>query len=147
MSANILRELVSKVFQVKSKNVILSGEMKSDSEFGGNTCWSSQTTQQYYKVWGFCPTKGFVRLEGLVSNYNNNESGEGYITEGCKLYEVKNVEDYIFFLVEDKVVAKDHNYCSHTWTLYKAPSFKEKMAQIEAGDLARWEQWLTNEAV
>jgi len=147
MSATILRELVSKVFQVRSKNVILSGEISPKATYGGNTCWSSQTTEQFYNVWGFCPTKGFVKLVNFVSNYNNNTDGSGSETEGCELHEVANVEDYVFFLVHDRVKAHDDRYCSSDWTLYKAPNFAAHWAKITDLDVTRWEVWLTNEAV
>lgn len=148
MSAQILRNLVASVFNIKATSVILSGEIAPDkswqNSYKDGSCGSDE---QNYKIWGFNPQKGFVELTECVgyrssSNYAHSNS---YDKEGKQLAEITNVEDYIFFLVNSNgytAWSGSEHYDWNTWTLYKAPNFQSYWTAVEAADVQRWESWL-----
>jgi len=76
MSANILSNLVSSVFNVKATSVVLSGEISPDY-----FALSHDNTQNDFSttLFGFTPTKGFVRIEEVetIVNYDDCSSTGG----------------------------------------------------------------------
>jgi hypothetical protein len=142
MAASVLRNIVEGIFPVSAKKVVLSGEISPTATFHGNSCWSSQTTQQQYAVWGFNPKLGFKKLEGFVSHSANRTDGTIQFTPGCKLGEVENVGQYIFFLVYNNVSAYNAYESESTWSIYKAPDFAAHWAAVTEEDVKRWEEWL-----
>jgi len=143
MSANILRELVGKFFEINPSNVALSGEISPTMSFTGNSCWSSSSNETSYYLWGFSPEKGFVSLQEYVGNWSNSESGEQNGENGTPINEIENVEEYLFFLVnEDYKSGNGDNHSYGTWTIYKAPDFKTHWDKVKEKDTKRWEKWL-----
>jgi hypothetical protein len=143
MSASILRNIVSSVFNIKPTSVILSDEIAPDKKWESNSCWSSQTTCKSYEVWGFKPQNGFVSLsEEIVGHYYNHSDGSASIKKATKLCDLQGVEEYLFFLMHEDIRAYDENKNEDNWVLYKAPNFKEHWAKIETKDIKRWEKWL-----
>ena len=128
MSASILRNIVASVLKVDSRNIKLSGEI-STSMLCEN--WSGNSHDQRFdstQIYGFIPARGLVKLSTL-SNSSDSYQGtaptfgdnaftfsEQYqnciffvlIREGCSQMQSPNPEDYY-----------------ESFTLYKAPNFKE----------------------
>jgi len=142
MSATILRNLIGSVLKIKATSIILSGEIAPKTSFTGNSCWSSQTTENFYQVWGFSPQQGLVELH-ITGNYQNCSDGSASIREAIPLCDVPGIEEFIFFIVKHETYCSNENRNNDlTYTLYKAPNFKEHWNKINNKDLARWEQWL-----
>ena len=143
MSASIVRNIVSSVFNIRPESVILSGEIDPTRSFTGHGCWSDRSDTYCYNVWGFSPVKGFVDLDEYVGFYYNNTSGEAEGQCGTPLMHIPGVEEFVFFLVnEDFTSGNGRDYDSFTWTLYKAPNFAQKWAEIETQDVERWNNWI-----
>lgn len=143
MSASILRNVVASVFKIRPESVILSGEIEPTRSFTGHNCWSSQSDTWSFKLWGFNPRKGFVDLNDYVGCSRNSTSGENYGDEGTPLHLIPGIEEFVFFLVnEDFTSGNGTDYDCFTWTLYKAPDFKKKWAEIEEEDVKRWNDWI-----
>lgn len=148
MSAKILRNIVAATFKVDAKSVVLSGQISADWTRCSNTCWSSQTTKETHKLWGFNSIKGFVALtDECVSKGHNHSDGTWTSTNSPKfvgeLSKVHNIEDYIFFVYRSVGNAyHDESQSWDNWSLYKAPNFREHWDKVNSADIARWEQWL-----
>lgn len=142
MSASILREVVARSLNVKATSIVLSGEISPDTSFTGNTCWSSQTTEHYFQLFGFNPQQGLVNLNECVGNWHNASDGTQHGVDGTSICNIKDVEQYIFFVVIEDIRAYDERWSEYSIKLYKAPDFKSHWAKIEEKDIARWEQWL-----
>lgn len=150
MSASILREIVARTFNVKATNVILSGEI-SPSEKWQNSFFNGSMgkDENNFRIWGFNPKEGFIEISHIVgkksgSNYAHSSSID---EDGQELHTVENIGDHVFFVVNNE--GFDHWEGSrqedwNTWTLYKAPNFKEHWEKIKQEDIARWEQWIAN---
>lgn len=137
MSASILRNLVSSVFNINPRFVKLSGEIKPDHAFADT--YRTDYSNDYNKdeVWGFNPQTGFIKLIN---------KGEGGVLEF-----VPNVaNNYIFFVVHNEGERWQNTWDMidswDTWTIYKAPNFAAYFAAIEQSDLIRWANWLNEEA-
>ena len=143
MSAKILREIVARSLNVKATSIVLSGEINPETSLTGNTCWSSQTTEHHYQLFGFNPQQGLVNLNQYVGNQNNASDGTQHGTEGTSICNIKDVEQYIFFIIIEDIRAYDERWSDYSIKLFKAPDFKSHWASIEEQDLARWEQWLS----
>lgn len=142
MSASILREIVARTLNCKATSIILSGEISPETSFTGNTCWSSQTTEHFYNLYGFSPKEGLVNLKQYVGNWHNANDGTQHGSDGISICDIEDVEKYIFFVVIEDIRAYDERWSDYSIRLYKAPDFKSHWAKIEANDIARWEQWL-----
>ena len=134
-----LRNIVSAWAETDAKNILLKGEIPVDftpkSYFKNGSMGESKDT---YKVFGWSPEVGFVIIEECVGEDTINIAGK-------PLFECDNVDKYPFFIV--------HNYghnswegCNQeawdTWTLYKAPNFKEFWDKVELDDIERWTQFI-----
>ena len=143
MSASILRNVVASVFKIRPESVILSGEIEPTRSFTGHGCWSDRSDTYCYNVWGFNPQKGFVDLDEYVGFYYNNTSGEAEGEAGVPLMHIPGVDEFVFFLVNYNLDSGNgDDYDCFTWTLYKAPDFKKKWAEIEEDDVKRWNDWI-----
>ena len=148
MSESILRNLVASVFNIKATRVTLSGEIEATANWQNSymdgSCGSNRDT---YTIWGFNPQTGFVDISNIVGrNERSNYTHSNTINElGKELHTVENAESYIFFLI-------NNNGYSHwsgsnqeewdSWTLFKAPDFKNHWDKIEQEDIERWNNWL-----
>ena len=145
MSASILRNVVASVFRIRPESVVLSGEIDPTRSFTGHDCWSSQSNTYSFKLWGFSPVRGFVSLNQDGGCSRNSTSGENYGDEGTQLMYIPGVGEFVFFLVnEDFTSGNGRDYNSYTWTLYKAPDFQKKWAEIEEADTLRWVEWINS---
>jgi hypothetical protein len=143
MSATVLRNVVASVFKIRPESVILSGEIEPTRSFTGHGCWSDRSDTYSYNLWGFSPVKGFIDLNEYVGFYYNNTSGEAKGQCGTPLMHIPGVEEFVFFLVNENFDSGNgDDYDSFTWTLFKAPDFKKKWAEIEEKDIERWISWL-----
>lgn len=142
MSASILRSIVASVFKINPASVILSGEIAADASFTGNTCWSSQTTETSYSLWGFSPTNGLADLSQYCGNSRNRQDGTRDITEATRLCDIPEVSAFVFFVVNDETRCYDESHSLNEWTIYKAPNFKEYFATGTEADTQRWSNWI-----
>ena len=160
MSASILRNIVGSVFPVKTHNVILSGEISPKHVFQldcGHSWWHG-AAEQADSVWGFDPKTGFKAITGLSKEYKDitefyewtlgreysfSNNGEIEYQSGDKLCDLPGIEKFVFFLVNSQGKGYGESAESFdTWTLYKAPNFTQKWAEIEEADVQRWNEWL-----
>jgi hypothetical protein len=159
MSAIILRNIVGSVFPVKTSNVILSGEINPEHVFQldrGHSWWNG-ASEQADCAWGFDPKTGFKAITGVSGNlritefheytldreYHYSNNGDCEHESGNRLCDLPEVEKFVFFLVnsQGKGYGETAEYYN-TWTLYKAPNFVQKWAEIEATDVQRWNEWI-----
>lgn len=159
MSAEILRGLVSSVFSIPAKQLVLSGEISLDRIFQ-NDCghsWWSGASHCVETVFGFSPKIGFKRICGewkpelsiqmnecvLARDYKYSNNGGVQSHKGEPLSELANGEEFLFFFVRcNEKDYGDNGETREIFTLYKAPDFTAKKQQVEENDTARWEQWL-----
>ena len=145
MSAQILRNLVSSVFNVKATSVVLSGEISptymTNNSHSSGCLYSDNNWESLY---GFNPQKGFVKLEHNTTNQTSNANGSWNTHNEVQLNLVDGVEDFIFFVSRKGWDYSDNNRedKGEETTLYKAPNFKDYFASVEEADLTRWEEWL-----
>lgn len=142
MSASILRSIVATIFKINPSTVKLSGEIGADASFTGNTCWSAQTTETRYQLWGFNPMTGLINLSEYVGNSRNRQDGTQDVTEATRLCDIPGVSDFVFFIVNDETRCYDDSRSSNDWTIFKAPNFKEYFEKVTAKDIQRWSQWI-----
>lgn len=149
MSASILRNLVSSIFNVDAKEVILSGQMPTTWKTEAvSTSGNLYSSNEWNTVWGFCPKTGFQKIEEMLmtrqakSNANGTwENSYGYTAE----YLMKKCDCALFFLVNS---GHSYNDCngrdeeSDNWTIYKAPDFSRIWEKVEQKDVQRWEEWI-----
>lgn len=160
MSATILRNIVGSIFPVKSQNVILSGEINPEHVFQldrGHSWWTG-ASEQVDCAWGFDPKTGFKSITGMSQykditefydhildrEYSYSDNGNCEHESGDKLCDLPGVEKFIFFLVnsQGKGYGEQAEYYN-TWTLYKAPNFAQKWAEIETENVQRWEELIS----
>jgi hypothetical protein len=159
MSARILRNIVSSVFQVKPQQIILSGEIAYDfvaQHDCGHSWWSGASTHND-SVYAFDPKIGFVCIAGenlaevkdseykLLRDYSFSKNGEMDTSEGEPLEDHPQILEFCFFLV--------HSYGKHygengesfnEWKLYSSPNFREIWKKVDEEDIERWENWLNS---
>ena len=139
MSANILRNLVSSVFNVKATKVRLSGDISPEYKgYSVDACIAGYSTTE--KVWAFNAQKGFRQLNCVANTQYYNGGCDSYFHDAPVLGECL-VEGDIFVLIFSD--SDSPNYDDNTsWNLFKAPDFQEWRKNVEAQDLTRWESWL-----
>lgn len=147
MSAQILRNLVSSVFNVKATEVVLSGEIASDSTwYQGNTRGGMWNNDRTVKVWGFNPHSGFCHITDCVGDeIQSCNDAPVYFENATPLAFCEKAHDSIFFVVNIRNNYYDSNGRDDnedSWTLYKAPDFGAYLASVEKQDLERWESWV-----
>jgi hypothetical protein len=138
-SASILRQIVASVFGIKTTSVVLSGEISPDRKLVSFSGHSWARMKDVINLWGFSPQRGFISV-AVPSYWSNN--GETVGDEPMELHElIKEEDDFVFFLLHEDV--EEHNHQDwESWTLYKAPDFREHWAKVQEKDIARWEAWL-----
>jgi hypothetical protein len=146
MSANILRELVSRVFEVRATEVKLSGELNPEFDLNGGTSYSSSCGHSVNSntVYAFNPESGFKEIAGDDSHWSDGSGGR-HEAAPYPLHEHPDVSgDELFFVIKNiyNSGSWDGDRDAVTWTLYKAPDFRAKRDLVEAIDVARWEAWL-----
>jgi hypothetical protein len=145
MSASILRNLVSSVFNVKATEVVLSGEISPYwTGYAGKTRGGMWNASDNTAIWGFCPRSGFVLLDIIGDLVQSDQDAPVYQENAIPLCDVQNVSDYIFFVVHQQGSYSDNQRSEeyNSWTLYKAPNFRAYMESLENADIARWESWV-----
>lgn len=146
MSASILRNLVSSVFNVKATEVRLSGEISPDwTGYAGRTRGGMWDAEEDCAIWGFNPKSGFTLLNIVGDLEQGYQDGPVYEEGAIPLFEVEGISDYIFFVVNHKGYYSDNQRSEeyNNWTLFKAPNFKEYIYKVQKEDIARWEQWIS----
>ena len=142
MSANILRELVSRVFDTPASKVILSGEISPNYSITNHEGVSYMDSEESKVLHGFNPTTGFKLIPEVITTITYFNGNHDHNTDlGCELHEVNNIDEFIFFVEIHEGYNSDGEF--KYITLYKAPNFKEHWNEVEQQDIARWEQWLT----
>ena len=139
MSASILRNIVSSTFGVKANHVRLSGEIPADwiGSFSTNVAYMD-VRDDVEELYSWTPETGFKLVEGCYTGshfYNGNHDRD--VTIGNPLHECVDGTEVFFVLVH-----KLDNYIDYV-TVFKAPNFAQKWAEIETEDTVRWEQWIT----
>jgi len=141
MSATILRNLVSSVFNIKATKVVLSGEISHKYSIHNHVGQAYMDYEDFTQLFGFNPKDGFKELTNefaTVTSYSNGNHHQDTV-DGCPLLEVDGIEQYLFFVeISERIGISAYRDI----TLFGAADFKTKIASIEAADLARWEQWL-----
>ena len=151
-AASILRELVGQSFEIDPTEVILSGPMQIDwSDQGVSTSGNLYSETDTVQAWAFTAEEGFIPIEAKVmermaaSNANGTwENSYGYDAQ----YLWESQPEAIFFVIHTYYYHWDCNGRDEkniTWTLYKAPDFREHMEKVKEEDLERWENWITEE--
>lgn len=146
MSANILREIVSRTFNVRPTTIKLSGVIDPEYKCYKNTCWSTQTTEHDSHLWGFHEKEGFVELTDIIRDggHNYGDGSWADCSTGNSLCHIENVDRFIFFVVNETARAYDDRQSFNNWFVFKAPNFQEHLKKVEEADIARWEQWLNS---
>ena len=143
MSANILRNLVSRVFDTTASKVILSGEINPNYSITNHEGVSYMDSSESKVLHGFNPKTGFKLIPEVVTTVTYFNGNHDHSTElGCELSEVVGIDEFIFFVEIQEGYNSDGDF--KYVTLYKAPNFKEYWEKINEEDLARWEQWLND---
>ena len=146
MSASILRNLVSSVFGIPATSVILSGEINPNwTAYAGSTRGGMWDSEEDNAIWGFCPQTGFKLLNIIGDLVQDEPDSPVYERNAIHLFEVDDVEDFIFFVVHNKFSYSDNQRLdeSDSWTLYKAPDFQSYIASVEEADIERWQSWIS----
>lgn len=145
MSAQILRQFVSKFFNIRPQIVKLSGEISPKTILTGNTCWSDRSDETRYQLWGFDAQQGFIDLNQYVGNWSNGEDGRQTGSDGTPLHEIPNVDTYLFFIINEEYSSGNGNDNDYDeWTLQKAPDFQQYWDKINQEDIERWSNWLSD---
>ena len=146
MSANILRNIVSSVLNIKATSVRLSSEIPETFSISeDNSSGNLYSHNSSVSVHAFNPRTGFVVVQGN-NNYSSQDANGSWNNEyGVNFNDCAKHEDAIFFVVREQ----RSGWCSGRadWddditTLYKAPDFGAYMKKVEKEDIARWEQWI-----
>ena len=148
-SAQIVRQIVSSIFHIKATEVVLCEEIDPNScWWDGNTGGGMWDNHREISVYGFNPKDGFVNLSHIVGREQQGRNDDPiYHVNEIPLYEVENVENYMFFIIHLINNYSDSNGQSSetdTWYLYKAADFKQYKQKIEEEDILRWEKWMNS---
>lgn len=142
MSASILRNLVSSIFNIDARKIELSGEISPmwRGSFTDGVSYMDYSCSGDREIWGFSPKEGFKQIEGCISvktMYNGNHKCH-YADADALMTCVTGKE--LFFLV----IKGDDSDEPFSWRyiLHKAPNFQEYWKEIKQKDINRWEQWL-----
>lgn len=91
------------------------------------------------ELYSWTPKNGFKLVEGCYTGshfYNGNHDRD--VTTGKPLYECVTGEEVFFVLI--------HKLDEHieSVTLFKAPNFAQKWAEIEEKNKLRWLEWINS---
>lgn len=143
-AASILRTLVAKHTDFKPEQIQLSGEIPVDYNLNKGTAYNSSagSSCNTYLLWGFHPEQGFVQIETRHSW--SNGSGERCNYEPEYLYNIENVDKYIFFVETNEFNEGSWkgSETEYSCIVYKASNFEAKRKQISEADIQRWENWI-----
>ncbi len=139
MSATILRNIVASTFNYPAQKIILSGEIAFDwiGLFSTNVAYMD-VRDDVETLYSWTAKEGFKKVENCYSGnhfYNGNHDRDE--TVGNPLYEVATGEEVFFVLIHT------HDKKVQSISLYKAPNFAQKWAEIEAEDVQRWNEWIS----
>ena len=150
MSAEILRNIVSSVLNVKATQVKLSGQMSINFVEGDcSTHGNLYSNNNNVLCWAFDPKQGLIPVKtiktgGSSSNANGTwEQDYGVTAE----YLNTNYPNALFFVIRHYGSYSDCNGRDEEYdniTLYKSPDFTAHYATIEEQDIVRWKQWLND---
>jgi hypothetical protein len=138
MSASILRNIVSSTFNYPATQVILSGYISP--EWVGKSVTNvayTDTRDDVEYLYSWTAKDGFKPVNNCydcVHFYNGNH--DKHEIKGKPLHECVTSDELFFVLIRKK-----DNYTEYV-TVFKAPNFAQKWAEIEAADVERWNEWL-----
>jgi len=140
MSASILREIVSSTFNYPATKVSLSGYISPEWVGGFSTNIAYMKVRDDVEtLYSWNPIDGFKEVQGCYSGshfYNGNHDRD--ITTGSPLHECVDGTEVFFVLVH-----KLDDYIDSV-TVFKAPNFAQKWAEIEEADTLRWLEWINS---
>lgn len=140
MSAQILREIVSSTFNYPATKVILSGYISPEwiGEFSTNVAYMD-VRDDVETLYSWNPIDGFKEVKGCYTGshfYNGNHNRD--VTTGSQLHECVDGTE-VFFVLIHKL-----DECIDYVTVFKAPDFAQKWAEIETADVERWNTWINS---
>jgi hypothetical protein len=145
MTANTLREIVSSVLKIKAQDIILCDTIAPDKSFTGNSCWSSQTTQRRYYIYGYSTSRGLINLNDHVGHLSNDNSGKTHGDVGTPLCDIPEIETFDYLIVEEEITCEGNlNGLEDSVRIYKLPDFSEHREKSEEKDIERWKNWIAN---
>ena len=138
MSASILRNIVSSTFNYPANKIILSGYISPEwiGEFSTNVAYTD-VRDDVEELYSWTAKDGFKPIEGCYTGshfYNGNHDRD--VTTGKPLHDCVDGTEVFFVLVH-----KLDDYIDYI-SVFKAPNFAQKWAEVEAEDLRRWENWI-----
>jgi hypothetical protein len=140
MSANILRNIVSSVLSVDSREIILSGEAPDNLFLPNWGQFDYDCRFEESKLYYFNPSTGLKEYKLEKSSVYDG---------GTSLREIahsKELQDSLFIVVKYSSCTQMQNPKEHDFDygtrLYKSPNFKEINTKYEDEEIARWEQWI-----
>lgn len=152
ITASVLRNVVAKFANVHSTKIILKGEISPNFSvqdyFKNGSMGSSKNS---FGVYGWSPETGFIPVNECIGEDSSSNYAHSDRTDiaGLDLHECQNVDKYLFFVVHEY----GHNSwegCNQelwdTWTLYKAPNFKETWDKIQLEEVQRLEDFINTNA-
>jgi hypothetical protein len=140
MSASILRNIVSSTFKYPANKIILSGYISPEwiGKSSTNVAYKDVRDDVEY-LWSWNSIDGFKPVDNCYNcshYYNSNHNVT--VTDGRPLHECVDSTEVFFVLVH-----KLDDYIDYI-SVFKAPNFAQKWAEIEAEDVQRWENWISN---
>lgn len=154
MAASVLRNIISSVFNINPREVKFGEEISPNRIFtedcGHSWASTAQCPEEYDTVYAYTKN-GFVQIAGihnqrvkmshytLQRQYKYSQNGELTEREGEPLYNHPDCSEFIFLLVQNLYISSN---TTMSWTLYKAPNFKEHWDKIEEADIERWNKFL-----
>jgi hypothetical protein len=147
-TASSVRNIISSCYGINPRQVKLMGELSPNAHFE-NTFHNGSMgrSEEKIRLWGFSPEIGIKdisdQIVGQISGSNYAHSSSVH-EEGTQLYEVSEISQFAFFIVNKE---GEHNWEGseyqgwNTWEVFKAPNFEQHKNQLEASDLKRWEEW------
>ena len=138
MSASILRNIVSSTFKYSANKIILSGEINPEwvGQSSTNVAYTDVRDDVDY-LWSWTAKDGFKPVDNCYEcrhYYNGNH--DVTVTHGLPLHECATGDEIFFVLVH-----KLDDYIDYI-SVFKAPDFQKKWAEIEAEDVQRWNEWI-----
>ena len=145
LSASILRNVISSVFNVESSKVVLSGILPENyDKVEDNSSGNLYSSNESLKLYAYHPTSGFVEVKGDNSGYSRNADGtfnpEYRITFAeCQMY--KDAQFFVELFHKEGWQQGLADWNDTIVTLYGAPDWVaiDKINLVK--DLQRWVNW------
>ena len=140
ISASILREIVSSTFNYPATKVILSGYISPEwiGKSSTNVAYTDVRDDVDY-LYSWNAIDGFKPVNNCYECYHYyNGNHNVTVTDGLPLHECVDGTEVFFVLVH-----KLDDYIDYV-TVFKAPNFAQKWAEIEEADTLRWLEWVNS---